>query len=235
MIIESPNIFLLPGFDGTGELFAPLQSALGKDIQAVVIHYRDEFLFEDYIDSVTSLLPPKNVILIAESFSGPIALALMARYPSRIRCCVLCSTFAVSPFHNLTRLARFVPTRFFGANPAQRAMLKIFCFDKESDPALLTKALSVIRSVPARTIKSRLNVLANLDMRPLLSRITIPILYLQAMQDKIVSPQLSRELVNGLPNVIVRKLNGPHLLLQTRAEDCAEVIMPFIINNNSVK
>src|SRR6266566_8520998 len=211
----NPKIFLLPGFDGTGELFAPLQAALGSDIPTVAVRYQDELVFGDYVESVAALLPAENVVLIAESFSGPIALALMARYPLRIKRAVLCATFAVTPFRFLIGLAQFVPALFFSPNPTQRAMLRTFCFDKKSDPAVMAKALSVIRSVPAGTIKSRLNVLSGVDIRPLLSQVTAPVLYLQALQDRIVGSYLSEQLVTGLPNVTLRGVNGPHLLLQS--------------------
>ncbi len=216
----------MPGFDGTGELFAPLQAFLGID--AVVIRYQDEQIFDDYVASVAKQLPDKGAVLIAESFSGPVALALMARYPERIRCAVLCATFAVSPFRFLTRLSRFVPSLFFQHGPVQTRMLKAYCFNKESDPVLIAKVVSVARSMPADTIKSRLKVLAGIDLRPLLPRIELPVLYLQALQDKVVSQHLSRELVQGLPNATVREVDAPHVLLQSRPEECAAAIRSFI-------
>ena len=222
------NIFLLPGFDGTGELYAPLQSALGEDYPTVAIRYRDEVTFDDYVNLVSSMLPPKDAILIAESFSGPIALELIKRHPSQIKCVVLCATFASSPFYFLTRLSSFLPDFFFRLNPAQKAILQGFCFDRKTDPALISKALSVIRSVPARVIKSRIRVLAGIDIYASLSQIAVPVLYIQAMQDKIVGAQLSQKLVGGMPNVTVKKVDGPHLLLQTRPDECAAIIKSFI-------
>lgn len=216
----------MPGFDGTGELFGPLQNVLGLD--AVVVQYRNERVLDDYIETVAALLPEENAVLIAESFSGPVALALTARYPARIKCVVLCATFAVSPFRFLTQLSRFVPSIFFGPNPTQRSMIETFCLGKNADPMLVSKALSVIRSVPADTIKSRLEVLADVDIRPLLTRINTPTLYLQALQDEVVSPSLSRELIQGLPNNKLCKIDGPHLLLQARPNECADAIKSFI-------
>jgi pimeloyl-ACP methyl ester carboxylesterase len=225
---ETTRVLLLPGFDGTGELFAPLQSVLEDHVFAVTVRYRDERVFEDYVETAASLLPEGDVVLLAESFSGPVALALMTRYPARVRKAVLCATFAVSPFRSLTRLARFLPTFFFAPMPTQPMMLEKFCFDKESDPRLVEKTLSVVRSLPAGTVKKRLEVLANVDMCPLLPRIKQPVLYLQAMGDRIVAPHLSRQLVDGLGNVKVRQFDGPHLLLQSRPQECAEAIMAYI-------
>ena len=225
---ETAKTLLLPGFDGTGELFAPLISALGNAHDALVVRYQDEIELEDYIEFVSAALPPEGATLIAESFSGPIALALMARHPSRIRCAVLCATFAVSPFRSLTRLAQFVPSFLFGPSPTQQAMLRTFCLDRQSDPELLPRAVAVIRSVPSTTIKARLSLLAEVDMRGLLSEIRTPVLYLKASRDRIVAPRLSRELVSGLPNATTAEVDGPHLLLQSRPSECARLIDRFV-------
>jgi pimeloyl-ACP methyl ester carboxylesterase len=225
---EPALLLLLPGFDGTGELFAPLQSSLGNSVHTTVVRYQDERILEDYVESAAALLPEQDAVLVAESFSGPVALMLMSRYPQRIRRAVLCATFVTSPFRPLTQLARFVPELFFGPAPTQPAVLRTFCFDATTDEELMAKALAVIRSVPAGTIKQRLNLLSDLDVGPLLSGIEAPVLYLQAMQDRIVGPQLTQQLVSGLPQVEVRQIDGPHLLLQCRPQECADAILPFI-------
>jgi pimeloyl-ACP methyl ester carboxylesterase len=225
---ETASLLLLPGFDGTGELFTPLQSALGNSVSTVAVRYRDEVVFEDYVESVAALLPEQDAVLVAESFSGPVALTLISRYPARIKGAVLCATFATSPFRSLTRLARFVPDLFFGPAPTQPAVLRAFCFDETTDRKLMEKALAVIRSVPASTIKQRLNLLSGLDVSSLLPEIEVPVLYLQAMQDKIVGSHLTRQLLNGLARVEVRQIDGPHLLLQCRPQECADAILSFI-------
>lgn len=166
--------------------------------------------------------------MIAESFSGPVALALMARYPSRIRCAVLCATFAVSPFRSLTRLAQFMPAFLFGMSPLHPAMLRRFCLNGESDGGLIAQAISVVRKVPAVTMRQRIGTLARVDVRPSLAQVTAPVLYLQASQDRIVNARLSRDLIGALPRATVRTINGPHLLLQTRPRECADVIAKFI-------
>ena len=72
-------MILMPGFDGTGELFSPLIAALPPTHRPTVIRYRDETKFDDYLETASAALPDHGAILIAESFSGPIALGLMAR------------------------------------------------------------------------------------------------------------------------------------------------------------
>jgi pimeloyl-[acyl-carrier protein] methyl ester esterase len=222
------SLLLLPGFDGTGELFAPFLPALGDQHDVTIARYRDEKSFDDYLDTACALLHGHDNVLIAESFSGPIALALMARFPNRIRCAALCVTFVVAPHRALTRLARLLPASFFDAHLGQRAILRQFCLGRECSPALEDKALSVIRSVDGSTIKQRFNVLADIDMRRVASTITTPTLILRATQDRVVNRVRYQQLIDALPHATVQDVDGPHLLLQTRAQSCADAILQFI-------
>ena len=225
-------MLLMPGFDGGGELFGPLVAALPPSYRPTVIRYRDERTFDDYVDTVSAALPDKGAILIAESFSGPIALATMARYPTKIRRAVLCATFVESPYHALTKLARFVPSAAFGLNIGHRAMLRQFCVDEKCEPALMHLALTAIKSMPATTVAARLNVLASLQVRQLCQTIQIPTLILRATGDRLVSPSRYKELIASLPGAIVREVEGPHLLLQSRPRQCARLIDEFVASAN---
>lgn len=224
---REPHIVLLPGLDGTGQLFAPLLDALGSRVQTTVVRYGSENSFEDYVHTAANALPSQNAMVIAESFSGPVALELAARYPDRIRCLVLCATFARSPFRPLLRAARLVPAGILGPSPIQPFLLRHFCFNGEADRSLVEKALTIVRAVPPRSMKARLATLAWLDVRSVLGRIKTPALYLQASRDRLVDRQLSRELTNGLRDVSVTAIDGPHLLLQSRPRECAAAILAF--------
>jgi pimeloyl-ACP methyl ester carboxylesterase len=220
-------MILLPGFDGTGELFGPLTAALSPLHRPTVIRYRDERTFDEYVDTAAAALPDHGAILIAESFSGPIALGLMARRPDKIRCAVLCATFLESPFRALTKLARFVPPPLFGLRIGHRAMLQTFCLDDRCDPALMDSALTVIKSMPAAAVAARLNVLAKLQVRPLCRNIRTPLLILRASGDRLVSPTRYQQLIEALPGATVKDVAGPHLLLQSRPLECARLIEEF--------
>lgn len=223
-------MILMPGFDGTGELFGPLAAALSPNHRTTVIRYRDERTFDDHVDTVSAALPEQGATLIAESFSGPIALALMARNPAKIQRAVLCATFVESPFRTLTKLARFVPPAAFGLHIGQRAILRQFCLDDRCDPALMDQALAVARSMPAAAVAARLNVLAELQVHTLCRNIRTPILILRATGDRLVSPSRYKQLIEALPGAIVREVEGPHLLLQSRPRECAQLIEEFVAN-----
>jgi len=88
---------------------------LGDDVTTPVVRYVAELTLDEYVESAGKALPDRCV-LIAESFSGPVAISLAARHPGKVRCLVLCATFAVSPFRTLLRAAKFLPAQPFRPN-----------------------------------------------------------------------------------------------------------------------
>lgn len=228
------ELTLLPGLDGTGELFAPLQAALGGRFASRAVRYDVEQSLDDYVTTVARGMPEENAILVAESFSGLVALALMGKHPGRVKCAVLCATFAESPFRSLLSAARHLPVRMFTSNYLQRLLLRGFCLNGEGENALLEHAVAVLRSVPAATMRRRLQVLADSDATPVLAHIEVPVLYLQAMQDRVVRPRHGRSLAERLPCVKVQEVEGPHLLLQSRPVQCAAAITRFVADHTTL-
>jgi pimeloyl-[acyl-carrier protein] methyl ester esterase len=222
------ELLLMPGLDGTGELFAPLQASLGSTQRLTIIRYQDEVGFDDYVRSAHSLLPAQSAILIAESFSGPVALALAAKYPDRIRGLVLCATFVLSPHRMLSRLARLVPTPFLSFSLAQSMLLKKYCLEEGCSASLFDHAFRTLRSVPRERIRQRLTVLGKVDVRLTAASIVAPVLILKAKQDRLVSGRRYEQLIAALPHATVQVVDGPHMLLQTRPHECSAAIRAFI-------
>ena len=226
------HLLLLPGLDGTGELFAPLVKALGDDVATSVVRYGSELTFDEYVEAAARALPDHTVV-VAESFSGPVGIALAARHPEKIRCLVLCATFARSPFRTLLRLGRFIPARAFAANALTPAMLRHFCLNGD-DTSLRPSAVSVVGTVPPAIMRARLACLADVDVSPLLRRIDLPVLYLRATRDRIVGARLTNTLTSQLPNISITEIDGPHLLMQTRPRECAAAVLDFVAQHASI-
>jgi pimeloyl-[acyl-carrier protein] methyl ester esterase len=74
-------LVLLPGMDGTGALRSEFVTALAPAIQSIVVSYPAERAL-GYIELeavVRSKLPSdRSYVLLGESFSGPIAIAIAA-------------------------------------------------------------------------------------------------------------------------------------------------------------
>ncbi|MEZ5701763.1 MAG: hypothetical protein R3E42_07050 [Burkholderiaceae bacterium] len=56
----------------------------------------------------------------------------------------------------------------------------------------------------------------------------VPVLYLQALQDRLVPPAAAQKVLDALPSLQVARIDGPHFLLQTRPSQAAKVISHFV-------
>lgn len=94
------TLVLLPGMDGTGTLFDPLVNALAGAVQTKVVAYppagpNGYDALQKFAEAALPVDEP--VIVLGESFSGPIAVSLAAKYPQQVRGVVLCCTFVQNP------------------------------------------------------------------------------------------------------------------------------------------
>jgi pimeloyl-ACP methyl ester carboxylesterase len=87
---------LLPGLDGTGDLFAPVVDALGPNVPTQIVRYPLSHA-SDYATceaiARAALPTDRPYVLLGESFSGPIAVSIAATAPPGLRGLILCSTF----------------------------------------------------------------------------------------------------------------------------------------------
>src|SRR5258706_6807633 len=93
---------LLPGMDGTGRLFSWLVAELPRQIAPRVISYRtDEPLgYRDLEKRIA--IPDEPFAIVAESFSGPLAIRIAAKRPKHLRAVVLVATFIRSQWLKIT-------------------------------------------------------------------------------------------------------------------------------------
>lgn len=78
---------VLPGMDGTGDLLSDFVAALAPEIDANAVSYpADRALGYDALSRITNdALPARGkCLLLAESFSGPVALRLAQAHPDRL-------------------------------------------------------------------------------------------------------------------------------------------------------
>lgn len=74
----------------------------------------------------------------------------------------------------------------------------------------------------------------NCDARDALGRTTVPLLYLQGMQDKLLSDWCVSEMKRIKPNMMITQVAGPHLLLQREPQKVANIVSTFIESANHV-
>lgn len=237
MSLSKQTLVLLPGFDGTGELFDDLVDELNEYFEVIIVHYSEEVTIEDYIACINAKIKHRDkIILLAESFSGPIALHFIANHSEKIQYCIFSTSFSKTPFLSLCKAADFLPHIFFKNTTLQKIAIKHYCYGKYLTDLLEERTLKAINGISTNTIKKRLKLLCTQQSHKLIKdknhNFFMPCLYLQASEDKIVGKPFSGDLCNALPNISKIIINGPHLLLQAKPKECARAILDFVKGAN---
>jgi pimeloyl-ACP methyl ester carboxylesterase len=222
-------IVLLPGMDGTGIFFEDFAAALPPEFKPVVVAYPDDpSLGYLELEAIARAALPQNepYLILGESFSGPIAISIAASNPPGLVGLVLCVTFARNP-HPLLPLV----TAILKPLPAWRLPRFIQepnIFGRFNSPYLRAKLRKVRSRVSQKTLKARLESVASIDVTEKLRRALVPILYLRANHDRVVSRASCDYIRNIHPSVEVAELDAPHLLLQTFPQAAKAAIEKFV-------
>lgn len=98
--------------DGTGDLFDPFIHARGDQVKVQVVRYPNdiELGYDSLGDWVRKVLPvAEPYVILGESFSGPIAIALAAEHHPLLKGLVLSSIFARNPRPGLSGAGALLP------------------------------------------------------------------------------------------------------------------------------
>ncbi len=229
MHIEGLSIALVPGLDGSGRLFQELTTSLAPRKPACLIRYplHEKWDVSDYVNHLDQSLPTdENLLLIAESFSGPLALELL-RSRSNIKALVLVASFARCP-NPILHLLPFIPLSTLKPLLRSSVALRAFCLGNEATPDQIKRLKSVIDELPSEILRCRLNLLRTLRIEAKSIPDTIPILHLIASKDRLVCRSSAPDLSHAHADSRVVTVNGPHFLLQSCARDCATLIQDWI-------
>lgn len=223
------RLLLLPGMDGTGRLFEPLIAALGDDVEAEVVHYPTDLplAYKALGQLVGARLPgSERAFVLGESFSGPIAISLAASHPHQIAGVILSCTFASSPMGSLGRFVSALgPFMSILSSSAAARYLLLGADPPRAVEAGLRRALNV---PSARVLRERLRSVASVDVRAELRSSKVPVLYLQAAQDRVVPHRAFDEIRRLRPDAELQRIEGPHCLLQVCPVPSAAAITRFM-------
>ena len=220
---------LLPGFDGTGRLCIPLIRALSNEADTHVVSYPADIMlgYSELSHEVSHHLPNKPFILVAESFGGPVALQIASKGFSNLRGVVLSAIFVTNPRPVLVFLFDFlIGPKMFQFRPP-RWFLRYFVVAKRAGTTLIEAAISAARSVDPDVLAFRLKEIVRVDAVEHMLACPVPVLYLRATEDKLISPKTLETMRSVRPDLEVREVRGPHLLLQAGPAACAEEILQF--------
>ncbi len=211
-----PKAILLPGLDGSGRLFAPLLTASPRAFIAEPLAFPcDRPLGYDALAAlVRPLLPRGRFVLVAESFSGPLAVRLAAERPPGLAALVLAATFLHRPLDpRLHPIRALVGARLFGlAMPAP--VVRHFMAGPDAPDAIVEEVQRAVAAVPAEVLGHRSAEAIRVDVRGALAEVDAPILFLAPTQDRLVRRDAYEDVLAVRPDAEVALLDAPHMVLQ---------------------
>ena len=223
------TLVLLPGMDGTGDLFENLLTELSPEIKTVVVRYPTACILNyEELTALADIQTPKNIpyVLLGESFSGPIAIALAASANEQLKGVILSCAFATNPRPLLSNWSFLVPA--ITITDKLLSVISKLLMSNGNDCKVYEQLKATLPKVSPETMRARLDAVIAVDYLAKLSKINVPILYLKGKQDHLVPSSASKAIVKYAKNVSLVELDAPHLLLQIAAKKAAIEISGFI-------
>ena len=225
------RLVLLPGMDGTGRLFDDFVAELPSGTEHTIVRYPgDRVLGVRALCEILERSLPRNesYALVAESFSGLVAIEHAVSQPRRLAGIVLCASFATRPLAIRLPGAAWLSRSLHFRSAPPPWVVRWLLTGGDASSRVIEEVRMAIASVEPRVIADRLEEV--MKRRPLapLEGISVPVLYLQGARDRLVGERGLAQISEAIPHRCLQVIDGPHLLLQTRPRAAAGAILAFL-------
>ncbi len=189
---------------------------------------------DEFVRLVVASLPQETpFVLVAESFSGPIAIDVAADRPEGLVGLVLCVTFPCNPLplalrwlRLFTRLMRMQPPAFF---------VRRYMTGPEATDELVEESRTVQGDVDGAVLQDRMRQVFAIDVRSRLPEIECPVLCLVGRRDKLVGPRSRRAFESGLSDVTMVEIDAAHMMMHVHPRSVTEAIDRFVMSRFGVE
>jgi pimeloyl-[acyl-carrier protein] methyl ester esterase len=225
------TLVLLPGLDGTGNLFAPLIPELPRNLNVITAAYPSErFLpYPELVSWLGEQVPRHGpLVILGESYGSTLAVKFAATRPSNLIGVILCAGFISNPVRRWGPLPKlFARPLFFRFRPPD-FLREYFIVGSRAPQSLKIAVRQTVRSGRPEVLAKRARAIIDCDARNEIGQVNIPLLYLQATEDKLVGRECLDEIKRLHPETISISIRAPHLLLQREPHAAARAIAQFL-------
>jgi 3-oxoadipate enol-lactonase len=205
----------LPGFGGS--------QAVGGGLAAVA---------DRMAEAVKDGADGKAAIVLGNGYGGFVALQMAIRHPviaSRLILADCGAAFSASGREAFRNMAAASKAKGLAAI-TDVAMRRLFAPEfQERHPDLMQGRREAFLATDPEVFRDACNALAELDLRPELGKVKIPVLVLVGEHDEATPPPMSRELAAGLPDARLKIIAGcAHVPQLQSPEDFLDAIGEFL-------
>lgn len=222
---------LLPGLEGTGNLFANFLPELPLALNVIIAVYPSQrFLSYSELISWLSGVVPKGgpFALLAESYGTPLAVKFAATHPRNLIGIILSAGFVSNPARRWWVLPTLLTHPLFFRFRPPDFILEYFIVGADAPESLKISVRHAVRSVTARVLAERMRAVLDCNARQEIRQVNVPLLYLRATEDKLVGRDSLDEIKRLHPETISISVRAPHLLLQREPLVAARAITRFL-------
>lgn len=215
------DVVLLPGLHGSTALydaFVALAPPWARCVPVALPTLGDQSIpgLADTLEAELRHL--EGFVLVAESYSGPIAARLAARLRGEVALLVLCNP--------LVELSAGLPAGLAATAASWRGMpaWSAAAVLSDGDRTLGRAALEGIRALPRGILEARLAAAFAATSDELAPLLAPPLLVVLGTRDRLVSPEWIRALVRDAPFATLVELDAPHLVVQSKPREVWDAI-----------
>ena len=226
-------VVLVPGLDGTGQLFYRQRTLLAHTRRVATYALRDQaadmrVLVADLAQVIETVAPvERRAIVIGESFGGTLAMSLALERPEHVSALVVLNSFPYFSPQSRLHLARWgLRAMPWGMMSLVRRLTAFRLHSSHTHADELNQFMALTRQASRDGYLNRLGLLTRFDIRGRLGDLRVPTLFLAADRDHLVpSVAQARYMAARVPNAAMRVLEGHgHICLIAPDLDLGQIL-----------
>jgi pimeloyl-ACP methyl ester carboxylesterase len=230
-------LVLVPGMDGTGQLFYRQTPSLSESFRTATYALRNkatsmDTLVDDLARIVDTVAPETHrAIVVGESFGGALAMSFALARPEQVSALVVLNSFPYFAPQFRLRLARYgLALLPWGAMPLIRRATAFRLHSAHTHREEIRRFVELTATASRDGYINRLQLLMSYDIRDRLHELRPPVLFLAAEQDHLVpSVEQAELMVSRVPRATLRLLHGHgHICLIAPDVDLRAILLPWL-------
>jgi pimeloyl-ACP methyl ester carboxylesterase len=233
---NAPAVIFIHGWTANHQRWRLVKQSLEPDYRVVDYDLRGhghsekqpglEYSFSMHVEDLAGLMDALGIeraTLIGHSMGGMIAQQFALAYPKRVERLVLAATSPRTVTGTKSRIGIAVAAFLF--RRCFNLMIYVKDNGKKKSPDMFPDVFDPEMRASAESASASLHMIAAMDIRSRLAEIKIPTLVLSAENDETISPELTRELAELIPNAQLRTFSdcGHHLILEQHEKVSAAI------------